>query len=80
MIKDFFCIKEDSYRFEIFDLMALITVLNVSFILMGFWWAPLLGITNCAIGIVLNIRGRCHINTYITQIALIVLNCYFLTL
>lgn len=78
-IKAFFSIKE-SYRFEVFDLTSLITVFNVAFILMRFWWAPILGIVNCAICMVLNVRSNAHINAYVTQLALIILNIYFLTL
>lgn len=78
-VKNFFGIQE-SYRFEIYDLTTLITVLNVSLILMGFWWAPMLGLLNCGICIGLNIKSRAHINAYVTQIMLIILNTYFLTL
>ena len=80
MLKEFFSIKENSYKFEMADLTTLVTILNVAFILMGFWWAPILGIINCGICIVLNILNHVHINMYITQIALVVLNVYFLTL
>lgn len=78
-VKNFFGIQE-SYRFEIYDLITLITVLNVSLILMGFWWAPMLGLLNCGICIGLNVKSRAHINAYVTQIMLIILNTYFLTL
>lgn len=77
-MKKFFSIKENKYEFEIFDLTALITVLNVALIVMGFWWAPILGLINCAIIIIVSIKNKVHINNYITQIALIVLNFYFL--
>ena len=80
MLKEFFSIKENSYKFEMTDLTTLVTILNVAFILMGFWWAPILGIVNCGICIVLNILNHVHINIYVTQIALVVLNVYFLTL
>ena len=79
-MKKFFSINSDKYQFEITDINALITILNVVFILMGFWWAPILGLINCAISIIVNIKYRVHINLYIIQIALIILNCYFLTL
>lgn len=78
-MKKFFSIKKDKYTFEIFDLTTLLTVLNVAFILMGFWWAPIIGIANCGIFIALNIIKRAHINNYICQLALLVLNIYFLT-
>lgn len=76
----FFQIKEDFYRFEIYDLTAIITILNVVFVLMGYWWAPILGLINCAICITMNVINRLHINAYLTQVALIILNIYFLTL
>ena len=79
-MREFFSIEEKEYKFEIWDLIALITILNVAFILMGFWWAPILGIANCVICIGLNIVNHMHINMYITQVALIILNAYFLTL
>lgn len=79
-VKEFFSITDKEYKFEMYDLTTLITVLNVAFIIMGFWWAPILGIANCVVFIILNIINKVHINSYITQIALIILNVYFLTL
>ena len=79
-MKKFFDIKEEEYRFEIWDLTALITIFNVAFVLMGFWWAPILGLANCTICLIANVKNHAHINNYVTQIALIILNCYFLTL
>lgn len=77
-VTNFFSITESNYKFNIYDLTSLITVLNVTFIVMGFWWAPLLGLLNCIICIVVNIRNHAYINSYITQVALIILNVYFL--
>ena len=79
-MRDFFQIKEDYYRFEIYDLTAILTILNVVFVLMGYWWAPIFGLVNCAICIVMNVINRLHVNAYLTQVALIILNIYFLTL
>lgn len=79
-VKEFFNITDKEYKFEMYDLTTLITVLNVAFIIMRFWWAPILGIANCVVFIILNIINKVHINSYITQIALIILNIYFLTL
>ena len=79
-MSEFFSIEEKEYKFEIWDLTALITILNVAFILMGFWWAPILGLVNCAICLVMNVINKVHINNYVTQVALIVLNIYFLTI
>ena len=53
-MKEFFSITESRYHFEMYDVTTLITILNVAFILMGFWWAPILGIVNCSICIILN--------------------------
>jgi hypothetical protein len=78
-MKKFFSI-ETSYSFEANDIVALITIANVVLIIMGFWWAPMVGLVNCVVGIILNIKNRVHINLYIMQIAFIVLNIYFLTL
>ena len=79
-MRDFFNIKEDYYRFEIYDLTAILTILNVVFVLMGYWWAPIFGLVNCAICLAMNVVNRLHINAYLTQVALIILNIYFLTL
>ena len=78
-MKEFFGIKT-AYKFEANDVVALLTIANVVLIIMGFWWAPMVGLVNCAVGIILNIKNRVHINLYIMQIAFIVLNIYFLTL
>lgn len=78
-MKEFFGIKT-AYKFEANDVVALLTIANVVLIIMGFWWAPMVGLVNCVVGIILNIKNRVHINLYIMQIAFIVLNIYFLTL
>lgn len=77
-MKKFFSINTAQYTFEIFDITSLITVLNVAFIIFGFWWAPVLGLINCGIFFLLNIKQKAHINSWITQIALLILNIYFL--
>ena len=79
-MRKFFGINENKYKFEIWDLTSLITVLNVTFIVMGMWWAPILELVNCTTCIILNIINHNHVNAYITQIALIVLNTYFLSM
>jgi hypothetical protein len=38
----------------------------------------LFGIANCIIGIIINVKNKLHINMYIMQIALLILNFYFL--
>ena len=78
-MKKFFGIEE-AFRIEAMDIFTIITILNVTFILMGFWWAPILGLVNCVANIAYGVKHRVHINMYIMQIALIVLNVYFLTL
>ena len=78
-MKEFFGITEN-YRFEWNDLSSFLTVINVTLILLGFWWAPIIGILNCCIGLVLAVVNRYHINIYVMNLALIVLNIYFLTL
>lgn len=79
-MKKFFSIEQNTYTFEWYDLTALITIFNVLFVVTGYHWAPMLGLLNCSICIVLNIMSRAHINAYLTQVALIILNSYFLTL
>ena len=79
-MKEFFSITEKKYVFEVADLTTIITILNVLFVVCGFAWAPLLGIVNCGIWLVLNVKAKAHANSYVAQIALIVLDVYFLTL
>lgn len=78
-VKNFFSIKENKYVFNIYDVTALFTILNVTFIILGFWWAPIFGLTNCTICVIMQIKNKAFINAYITQIALIILNIFFLT-
>lgn len=78
-MKDFFNIKTDKYRFEIYDLTAIFTIVNVVLIVMGYWSiAPIFGLINCIICLVISIKNHLHINNYLTQLALIILNLYFL--
>ena len=76
-MKKFFGITRP-YLFEIFDITTLLTILNVLCIINGWYWAPLFGIANCIIFLFLNMRTHTHINTYVTQFALLILNLYFL--
>ncbi len=78
-MREFFCIEEP-YTFEVMDLFSVITVLNVVLVLVGLWWAPIIGLVNCALNILYSVKHKSHINGYVMQIALIVLNSYFLTL
>ena len=77
-MKKFFGIEEKQYVFEWGDISALLTVLNVFFIVMGMWWAPFFGLVNCVLAIVSMIKSNAHLNAYIIQMALIVLNIFFL--
>lgn len=79
-MKTFFRIESDTYIFEWSDITTALTILNVALVLMGFAWAPWIGILNCGLGLLLNVKFRSHINMYVMQIALIILNSYFLTL
>lgn len=79
-MKTFFGIESNQYIFEWSDVTTALTILNVTLVLMGFAWAPWVGIINCGLGLVLNVKFRTHINMYIMQMALVVLNFYFLTL
>ena len=79
-MKKFFDITENKYTPEWADLSALLTIANVTLIICGVWWAPWLGIVNCGLALILGSLNHAHINTWAMQIALIVLNCYFLTL
>lgn len=76
-MKKFFGINGDFY-FEWEDLSALLTVLNVALVLMGFWFAPILGLVNCAVNLIRLPQSQGHVNMYTMNLALIVLNLYFL--
>lgn len=78
MIKKFFGIENEKYLFEWADLTSLLTVLNVALVIAGFSWAPWIGIINSSLGILLNVKFKAHLNMYVMQIALIILNSYFL--
>lgn len=78
-MKKFFGITE-SFRFEWNDVVAFITLLNVILVLLGFSWAPIFGIANGVLSLALNVKYRAHINLYVMQLAIIVLNIYFLSL
>ena len=77
-MKQFFNISESKYQFNIFDVTALLTVLNVIGLICGIYYAPIVGIVNCIINIVFTIKNHGYVNNYTTQIALLVLNFFFL--
>lgn len=66
------------YKFEIGDIFAVLTILSVTFIIMGYWWAPLLSLINCIGNLIYGYKNKLHINFFCIQLALIVLNTYFL--
>ena len=66
------------YKFELDDVSALLTVANVVLLLLGWEGAPAFGITNCAFSIGRAIRHKSHFNIYVINIAILVLNFYFL--
>lgn len=66
------------YIFEWNDVSTVLTILNVTLIICGFWFAPIFGLLNCGLGLTLNIKDKAHANLYLTQAALIALNIYFL--
>lgn len=76
-IKNFFGITKN-FTAEPNDICACLAILNVTFIILGFWWAPIVGLINCTVGIILNIKNRVHINLYLMQFAFVILNIYFL--
>lgn len=78
LIKKFFSIEEKFYRFEIFDVTSILIIINVVLIILGIRFASIFGLASCIICFGMNIKTKAHINSYITQIALIVLNTYFL--
>lgn len=80
LIKKFFGITESKYIFEWADVSTLLTIINVTLVLCGWYYAPIFGIINSVLSIVLNIKFNAHINMYVMQFALLVLNFYFLTL
>lgn len=77
-MKKFFSIKSNNYQFEIMDIITLLTILNVGFIICGFWYAPIFGLCACVLSIVTMIKNKNHINNYVMQLALIILNIFFL--
>lgn len=77
MFKKFFRINE-AFRFEWSDLSACLILANVVLIICGFWWAPVVGLVNCGLSLVLNCANRVHLNAHIINGAIIALNIFFL--
>ena len=77
-LKRHFQILENRYKFNIYDVTTLLTILNALFIMLDFWWAPIIGFLNCGIMLIISFKHKLYINSYVTQLVLIVLNIYFL--
>ena len=77
-VREFFGIKEDTIKVEWMDISTILTVINVTLIICGVAWAPVVGIVNAIANIIILIIKRGHINAYVMNTALIILNIYFL--
>lgn len=65
---------------EWMDISTLLTIVNVVLVIAGWHYAPLFGLVNAGAGLVVAKRAAAHINTYLMNTALIILNIYFLNL
>lgn len=78
-MKKFFNITTP-YQFEWNDLRTMLTVINVTLIILfgvaGSWF----GLAIAIFGIIKELTGNRHINCLISYVATIVLNIYFITL
>jgi hypothetical protein len=79
MIKKFFNINE-SYRFEMNDLRAIIQILNVALIIMFGLSVSWFGLALAVFGLAKDFTTDRHINSILMHTASAVLNIYFLTL
>lgn len=77
-VREFFGIESNKIRVEWMDIATILTVINVALIIAGFWWAPIVGIINATANIIIMIIKKGHINGYIMQAALLIMNIYFL--
>lgn len=77
-VREFFGIKEDTIKVEWMDISTILTVINVILIVCGVAWAPVIGIVNAIANIIIMIIKKGHINGYIMQTALLIMNIYFL--
>ena len=78
IVREFFGIKEDKIKVEWMDISTILTIINVTLIICGVAWAPVVGIVNAIASIIILIIKRGHINAYVMNAALIILNIYFL--
>lgn len=72
-MKDFFNITT-KYKFEWNDLRALITVINVTLVVLFGLSVAWFGLAVAFIGIIKETFGKRHINCYVSYIATIILN------
>ena len=77
-VREFFGIESNKIKVEWMDIATILTVINVALIIAGFWWAPIVGIINATANIIIMIIKKGHINGYIMQAALLIMNIYFL--
>lgn len=77
-MKKFFGI-EGRYKFERMDLSALFMVVMVIAIIA---WnkGAYIGLPVAMVGLIWDLKDRCHINCVVLRLATIVMNVYFLTL
>lgn len=77
-IKKFFGINDKNFKLEWMDISTVLTVINITLIVCGIEWAPIIGIINAVANIIVLIIKKGHINGYIMQTALLIMNIYFL--
>lgn len=79
IIKRFFGVNNnEKFYLEWMDVSTLLIVINVTLICAGVQWAPIVGIINASACIVVNVIKRGHINGYVLNFALLMMNIYFL--
>ena len=77
-IRKFFGIEDNKLKVEWMDISTILTVINVTLICAGVQWAPVVGIINTTASIIVNIIKKGHINGYVLNFALLMMNIYFL--
>lgn len=77
-MKKLFSIEESKYVFEWNDVVAFLTIVNVVCVMLGCAFAPWIAIGNCLLSLVLNVKYKVHLNLYVIQVALVILNIFFL--
>lgn len=77
-MKKMFGIESNHYKFEWQDISTALTVINVALIFCGFPWAPLVGILNASMNLILSVKRPTHVNLYVMNFALLAMNLYFL--